>query len=98
MLTRRHLLGCSSAASALLVMGTRLAPAAPASDRLSEMLANHAEQLLRESPQLATALGLDTGMRAGLKGELDDESASALASSHARCAARLKNLESIDSK
>jgi uncharacterized protein (DUF885 family) len=98
MLTRRQLLGCSSAVGALLVMDTRLAPAAPASDRLSDMLARHAEQLLRESPQSATALGLDTGVRAALKRELDDESASALASSCVRCAARLKDLESIDRK
>ncbi len=98
MLTRRQLLWCSGATGALLVTGARLTPAAPARDPLGEMLAKHAEQLLRESPELATALGLDTGTHAALKRELDDESASGLASSHARCAVRLKDLASIDGK
>src|SRR5581483_6211296 len=98
MLTRRQLLWGSGATGVFFGMGARLAPAAPAGGPLSEMLDKHAAQLLRESPQLATALGLDTGTHAALKRELDDESASGLAGSHARCAARLKDLESIDSK
>lgn len=100
MVTRRQLLWASGATGALLAAGSRLASAAAGAtgDPLSDMLAKHAEQLLRESPQLASALGLDTGTRAALKRGLDDESASALARSHARCAARLKDLESIDRK
>ena len=95
MLTRRQLLCASGVTGALLATGARLASAA-AGEPLSDLLAKHAEQLLRESPQLASALGLDAGTRAALKRELDNESASALARSHVRCAARLKDLESID--
>jgi uncharacterized protein (DUF885 family) len=98
MLTRRQLLWGSGATGAFLAAGSRLASAAAAGDSLSDMLAKHAEQLLRESPQLASALGLDADTRAALKRGLDNESASALARSHARCAARLKDLESIDRK
>lgn len=96
MLTRRQLLWGSGAMGALLSSGVRLEAAPAPSERLSRMLSRHADQLLRESPQLASAMGLDAGTRASLKRQLDDKSASGLANSHARCAARLKDLGSIE--
>ncbi len=60
--------------------------------RLDATLAAHGEQMLQAYPQLATALGLDTGERQALKHALNDRSAEAAARDAAMCAARLADL------
>lgn len=64
-------------------------------DSLRTVLEGHAEQLLRESPEQATALGLDSGARAQLNGKLDDRSLAADSADHAACAARIRDLQGI---
>ena len=60
------------------------------------LLAGIAEQLLREYPENATALGLDTGARAPLKSELTDRSPQGRLRLAAAAAQRLAELEAID--
>ena len=43
-------------------------------ERLQALLRSLAEGMVDASPQTASALGLDTGARAGLRGRLDDRS------------------------
>ena len=66
-----------------------------AADSLNRLLDAHADQLLRQSPEQATALGLDSGGRADLKSQLDDRSAAAVAADHTACVARIEALKSI---
>jgi uncharacterized protein (DUF885 family) len=92
MLNRRQLL-ILSAATYLSVASTRRAWGG---NPLNALLAAHAEQLLRESPEQATMLGLDAGSRADLKSRLDDRSQAAMESDHSECLARLKALAAFD--
>src|SRR5579859_4679390 len=91
MLTRRELL--ISAGGSALALGLRSPAFAAADQSLSTTLAAHGEQMLQNHPQLATALGMDTGDRPGLKSRLNDRSLEAVTRDGAQCAARLDDLE-----
>jgi uncharacterized protein (DUF885 family) len=96
MLTRRELLRAAGASGALVGLGVRVARPESSANALGELLATHAAQLLSESPQEATSLGLDSGERAPLKSRLDEADWTAIQRAQANCAARLKDLGSID--
>jgi uncharacterized protein (DUF885 family) len=96
MLTRRELLRAAGASGALVGLGVLVAHPESFTNALSELLATHAAQLLSESPQEATSLGLDSGERAPLKSRLDEADWTAIKRAQANCAARLQDLSSID--
>lgn len=96
MFTRRRLLAASGATIASVGFGFGSPSHRPAAASLNSMLGLFAEQLLEESPQKATELGLDSDKRENLKAKLDDCSWSAIERSHARCARRVEALRSID--
>lgn len=76
-LSRRHtlgLLGASAAATILPGCANRVAAAA-APDNAAALLESLAWQLIEQSPEGATSLGIDTGERAALRGKLGDRSA-----------------------
>src|SRR4051795_4782877 len=68
---------------------------ARAQNSLNSVLDAHADQVLRQSPEQATALGLDSGGRVKLRGRLDDRSVAAAAADCAACAARISDLQGI---
>ncbi|AMO92884.1 hypothetical protein CFter6_0153 [Collimonas fungivorans] len=78
--SRRELLlsALSAAAVAALplprIAGAQAKEALPADAQFSTLLADFAEEILRLSPTSATALGLDSGSRSGLKSRLQDAS------------------------
>ena len=76
--SRRELLlsALSAAAVAALprIAGAQAKEALPADAQFSTLLADFAEEILRLSPTSATALGLDSGARSGLKSRLQDGS------------------------
>lgn len=76
--SRRELLlsALSAAAVAALprIAGAQAKEALPADAQFSTLLADFAEEILRLSPTSATALGLDSGPRSGLKSRLQDAS------------------------
>jgi uncharacterized protein (DUF885 family) len=83
MLDRRTFLASTTAFGALAFAGIEGAiaqtaqPAAPANPRdaaLDRMLQSWFDEDIRENPTFATALGLDTGAMAGLRGQLGDNS------------------------
>ena len=76
--SRRELLlsALSAAAVAALprIAGAQAKEVLPADAQFSTLLADFAEEILRLSPTSATALGLDSGARSGLKSRLQDGS------------------------
>jgi uncharacterized protein (DUF885 family) len=60
------------------------------------LLAEFAEDILVDYPENATALGIDTGARAGLKARLTDRSAAGQAAIAERVAERLDRMRAID--
>ena len=93
MLDRRDFLLSTGAAGVALGMGSGQAGAA---SPLSALFDAYAEQLLQESPEGATGLGLDSGPHAALKSRLDDASWTAIEQANAQCKLRLKALAAID--
>jgi len=98
MLNRRELL--SSTAS--LVVAANLPFAAYAdtatapSSALDKLFDDFFQENLRQNPEGATLLGLDTGPNADLKSKLRDESASGIAAAKALNADQLRRLKAID--
>ena len=83
--------------AALAAAAHRPADAAGADDAGAErLLAEFAEELLVDYPESATALGIDTGRRAGLKARLSDRSAAGQQAIARRVAARLERMKSMD--
>lgn len=72
--TRRDMLRAALSAAAVSALPTLAHAQAPADARLSALLSDFAEELLRLSPTSATSLGLDTGARAALRSQLEDAS------------------------
>jgi uncharacterized protein (DUF885 family) len=93
MIDRRTLLA-SGLALAAPPAGARAATGEDA--RLGILLQSLAEGLVEASPQTATALGLDIGARAGLRGRLDDRSAAGQAALRRRATEALAALARID--
>ena len=75
------------------------APSSPsASQQLSKLLDDFFEESLVESPELATALGLDTGGHADLKSKLSEASFAAVDRRKALNDAQIRRLKAIDRK
>lgn len=68
-------LGASVAVSALPGCANRLAAASAAPTDAKALLDSLAWELIEQSPESATSLGIDTGARAGLRSRLGDRSA-----------------------
>src|ERR1044071_6251952 len=92
--TRRDfMVGAGAALAATHLTACSRAPDKPG---VQESLAQLAEELLVDYPESATALGIDQGARAALKGKLADRSAAGQANIAQRVAARLQRLQAID--
>ena len=92
---RRDVLALGAAAAAL--GGQALA--APSGDAATEaLLSSVAEDLMREYPENASALGLDKGARAGLKSTLTDRSLEGRVKLAAAAKARVAKIKAIDRK
>lgn len=93
-LDRRQLLGGGAAAGALISLSGP-ARAAGADEAVLSRLSALSDTLLVTTPESATALGLDTGARAGLKAKLSDRSWSAVQSLTQLCKDEVKALKAI---
>ena len=96
MLSRRSLLAQAGASAAALAFPTAAVAAEPAEARARRLVEEVGEELLQIFPERATGLGLDTGTRAGLRGRLSDSSAEGQRAIAARLAARVREVEAID--
>jgi uncharacterized protein (DUF885 family) len=98
MLTRRALLE-SAAATTVALATPALADTAPASQdaALNQMFGSLCDEVLVESPEGATALGLDKGAHADLRAKLSDESWAAVEASHKMCADWIAKLGAVPS-
>jgi len=95
MLNRRDLLASSAAIAVVYSVPPALADTAQ-STRLDALMDAFFQENLRQNPEGATQLGLDTGANADLKSKLHDESASGIAASKALNASQLARLQAID--
>jgi uncharacterized protein (DUF885 family) len=98
MLDRRHVLLSGVAASAFALTSRAHAsqtPGAPNAD-LNKLFDNFMAQNLDRSPVTVTALGLDSGARAGQKSKIDDTSLAAIAADKRRNTEQLKELSTFD--
>jgi uncharacterized protein (DUF885 family) len=86
----------TSAGAALLTAAPALAQAGSEDARLRARLDAMFETLVDDSPRFATSLGKDTGKRAALKSQLDDNSNAAKARRLERTRTWLKELRAID--
>ncbi|TPE64784.1 DUF885 family protein [Sandaracinobacter neustonicus] len=93
---RQLLLSGGALAAAQLVPGA-LRAAAPADEAAGQRLGGVAEALLAEYPENASALGLDTGVRAALKSRLTDRTPAGVQALAAAARQRLAQLRSVDS-
>lgn len=94
-LNRRDVLALGAAAAAF--GGSALA-AAPGDAGAEALLASVAEDLMREYPENASALGLDKGARAALKTSLTDRSLEGRGKLAATAKARLARMKAVDRK
>ena len=94
-LDRRGFLA-TTAGAALLTAAPALAQAGSEDARLRAKLDAMFETLVDDSPRFATSLGKDTGKRAALKSQLDDNSNAAKARRLERSRTWLKDLKAID--
>src|SRR3569833_602463 len=94
-LDRRGFLA-TPAGAALLTAAPALAQAGSEDARLRAKLDAIFETLVDDSPRFATSLGKDTGARAALKSQLDDNSDAAKARRLERSRGWLKDLRAID--
>ncbi|MDQ0462415.1 uncharacterized protein (DUF885 family) [Caulobacter ginsengisoli] len=103
-MTNRRQLLLSAAALGLAAAAPRFAAAADAAPatgeaaKLNTLFDQLMARQLRQSPELATALGVDTGALAWTKSELSDASLQALADNKASNAEGLGKLKAIDRK
>jgi uncharacterized protein (DUF885 family) len=95
MLNRRELLASSAAVAVAYTVPPAFAAATPAAS-LDALMSTFFQENLRQNPEGATQLGLDTGANADLRGKLNDESAAGIAASKALNASQLARLEAID--
>jgi uncharacterized protein (DUF885 family) len=99
MMRRRDFLAQASAGTAAIMTGLPgSAATAPKSEdeRLTSLLNRMVEQILRESPEIATSFGLDVAERGTLRGQLEDRSARAIAQRQQQCVTRLQEFDTID--
>ncbi|MDO8297569.1 MAG: DUF885 family protein [Caulobacter sp.] len=96
---RQFLLGGAAAgvATAAPALTWAAAPAGPvANPRLAALLDAFVQEMLVDSPETATSLGLDNGANAGLKSRLSDASVAGRRAAVAAFESRRKRLRSID--
>ncbi|MDH4386136.1 MAG: DUF885 family protein [Caulobacter sp.] len=96
---RQLLLGAASVGLAVTAPGLALAAASAgpiANPRLASLLDRFVEEMLVDSPETATSLGLDTGPQAGLKRQLSDASAAGRRVTVTAAAGRRRRLAAID--
>ena len=97
MINRRDLLATASAAVALSPFAAARAQSdTPEGARLNVLLDAFFKEGLRQNPESATQLGLDTGANAELKHRLSDESAAGIAQARALTLDQLRRLKTID--
>jgi uncharacterized protein (DUF885 family) len=98
LIDRRKLLALALQAAAVSALPglTRVAGAATPANRFAGLLASFAEDIRRLSPERATTLGLDSGVRRALKSRLADASAAANARWTAQLKSMLARLAAID--
>ncbi len=93
---RRQFLASSGAAAIALSTPRALAQSGGEDARLRAMLDRFFYDRLADSPESATRLGLDTGARAALRGQLSDTTAAGVAKDLARSKAQARELSGID--
>ncbi|MDE2487438.1 MAG: DUF885 family protein [Alphaproteobacteria bacterium] len=100
MLNRRHLLLAAGATAFVATHASAQSrPAASGADQqLSALFDQFFQEALKESPELATSLGLDTGARAPMKSELHQASLADLAHRKQLTADQLARMTRIDRK
>lgn len=98
MLDRRQLLASTAASAAALALPkTAFADTAnPAAAKLDGLMDTFFQENLRESPEMATILGLDKGKNADLKGKLSDQSAAGIAAHKTLNESQLNRLKALD--
>src|SRR5579862_2095044 len=95
MLDRRQFLGSTAAAAVLSAAAARGAPTAEAG-KLNALFDTFFQDGLRQNPEGATQLGLDTGKNADLRSRLRDNSAAGIAAAKALNARELASLRALD--
>lgn len=95
---RQLLLGAAAAGAAAAAPGlTWAAPSGPvANAKLAALLDTFVQEMLTESPETATSLGLDNGANAGLKSKLSGASAADRRAAIAAFESRRSRLKAID--
>lgn len=100
MIDRRAMLKSGAALGVTALLSQRAvagqAPAGPEAARLTALLDRVYGEMLDESPELATSLGLDNGARAAARARLDDRSAAGIARGQAVYRRALADLRAID--
>ena len=99
-LSRRHTLGLLSASAAAAILpgcANRVASAA-SPDSAAALLESLAWQLIEQSPEGATSLGIDTGVHAALRGKLSDRSAAGQKAMAEVLRRGLKQVEAINAE
>jgi uncharacterized protein (DUF885 family) len=96
--TRRDLLiGAGAAATLSAIPFRAVAGAAPTEEQKAQALIDRiAEQLLKDSPESATSLGIDKDKRARLKHRLNDRSAKGQTALAARLRKSVEELDALD--
>ncbi len=97
MLSRRDLLASTAAtAVAFAIPSVVYADDTPGNPKLNALFDDFFHENLRQNPEGATQLGLDTGANADLKSRLRDESAAGITASKALNADQLRRLQAMD--
>ncbi|QGP78985.1 DUF885 domain-containing protein [Sphingobium sp. CAP-1] len=95
-MNRRQFLATSGATAIAAACPAVLAQTGGADARFRAMLDSFFYERLNDSPESATRLGLDTGARAALRGQLSDTSAAGAAKNLARTKAQAGQLAAVD--
>lgn len=98
MLDRRQLLASTAASAAALALPKiAFADAAnPTAAKLDGLMDTFFQENLRQSPEMATILGLDKGKNADLKAKLSDQSAAGIAAHKTLNESQLNRLKALD--
>ena len=91
-------LGVAAAAFGGTALGSAAKAAAPGDAAAEALLSQVAEDLMREYPENASALGLDKGARAALKATLTDRSLEGRGKLAAAAKARVARMKAVDRK
>ena len=95
MIDRRELLLAAGSAAALAPLAAR-AEASAEGGKMAALFDTFFQEGLRQGPEGATNIGLDTGANADLRSKLRDESAAGIAAAKAQNAGQLKRLAAIN--